>query len=62
MYDRLLCIQSGSDPLDGGAIEPTLFSIFPAALALGGAAAIWFYKIDSNTIKTFERELQERHA
>jgi GPH family glycoside/pentoside/hexuronide:cation symporter len=39
-----------------------LFSIFPAVLALGGAAAIWFYKIDSDTVRTFERELQERHA
>ena len=38
-----------------------LFSILPALLALGGAVAIFFYKIDSKTIKTFERELQERH-
>jgi GPH family glycoside/pentoside/hexuronide:cation symporter len=39
-----------------------LFSILPAVLALAGAAAIFFYKIDSKKIKTFERELQERHA
>jgi GPH family glycoside/pentoside/hexuronide:cation symporter len=39
-----------------------LFSIVPAMLAIAGAAAIFFYRIDSKTIKTFERELQERHA
>ena len=39
-----------------------LFSILPALLALAGAVAILFYKIDSKTIRTFERELKERHA
>lgn len=39
-----------------------LFSILPAILALAGAAAIFFYEIDSKTIATFERELKERHA
>jgi GPH family glycoside/pentoside/hexuronide:cation symporter len=39
-----------------------LFSILPALLAIAGTVAIFFYKIDSKTIKTFERELQERHA
>ena len=39
-----------------------LFSILPAILALAGAVAILFYKIDSKTIKTVERDLQERHA
>lgn len=39
-----------------------MFSVMPALLALAGAMAIYFYRIDSNTIKTFERELQERHA
>ena len=34
-----------------------LFSIMPAALAIAGAIAILFYKIDSKTIETFEREL-----
>jgi GPH family glycoside/pentoside/hexuronide:cation symporter len=39
-----------------------LFSILPALLALAGAVAIFFYRIDSQTIQTFERELKERHA
>jgi glycoside/pentoside/hexuronide:cation symporter, GPH family len=39
-----------------------LFSLMPAALAMAGAIAIFFYKIDSKTIKTFEGELKERHA
>jgi len=39
-----------------------LFSILPALLALAGAAAIFFYKIDSKTVKTIERDLQVRHA
>lgn len=34
-----------------------LFSVVPALLAIGGAAAIYFYKIDSQTIQRFEREL-----
>jgi len=39
-----------------------LFSIFPAALALAGAAAIFFYRIDSATVRQVEDELAERHA
>lgn len=39
-----------------------MFSIMPALLALAGAAAIYFYRIDSKTISTFERELRERHG
>ncbi|NNC78388.1 MAG: MFS transporter, partial [Woeseiaceae bacterium] len=39
-----------------------LFSIMPASLAIAGAVSIFFYKIDANTIKTFEQELKERHA
>ncbi|MDH4055153.1 MAG: MFS transporter [Gammaproteobacteria bacterium] len=34
-----------------------LFSLMPAALALAGAVSIFFYRIDSNTIKNFERDL-----
>lgn len=39
-----------------------LFSVLPAVLALLGAAAIFFYRIDSNTIRRFEKDLAERHA
>ncbi len=39
-----------------------LFSIMPAVLALLGAAAIFFYRINSRTIERFEIELAERHA
>ena len=39
-----------------------MFSIMPALLALAGAAAIYFYRIDSKMIATFERELIERHS
>jgi len=39
-----------------------LFSILPAGLALAGAAAIFFYRINSETIRAFEHDLQERHA
>ena len=39
-----------------------MFSVMPALLALAGAAAIYFYRIDSKMIKTFERELGKRHA
>lgn len=39
-----------------------MFSVIPAMLALAGAAAIFFYRINSETIRRFERELQERHA
>lgn len=36
-----------------------LFSLMPAAFAIAGAVAIFFYKIDSTTIKSFERDLAE---
>ena len=36
-----------------------LFSLMPAALAIAGAVAIFFYKIDSTTIRSFERDLAE---
>ena len=39
-----------------------LFSLMPAALSIAGAVAIFFYRIDSKTIRTFESALQERHA
>jgi GPH family glycoside/pentoside/hexuronide:cation symporter len=39
-----------------------LFSIVPALLALSGAVAIWFYKIDREMVGRIERELGERHA
>lgn len=39
-----------------------LFSVMPAALAIAGAMAIFFYKINSETIRAFERDLQERHS
>lgn len=39
-----------------------MFSILPAVLALLGAAAIIFYRIDSSTIRRFESDLQARHA
>ncbi len=39
-----------------------LFSLMPAALAIAGALAIFFYKIDSKMIRTFEGELKVRHA
>ena len=39
-----------------------LVSVMPSVLALAGAAAIWFYPIDSTTIRSVERELKERHA
>ena len=38
-----------------------MFSIMPAVLALMGAAAIYFYRINSETIQTFERDLFARH-
>ena len=38
-----------------------MFSVMPATLAVLGAAAIYFYRIDSQTISRFERELAERH-
>jgi GPH family glycoside/pentoside/hexuronide:cation symporter len=39
-----------------------MFSVMPAALALLGAASIYFYKIDSNTIRQFEKDLLARHS
>ena len=39
-----------------------LFSIMPAALAVAGAAAIFFYRIDSATVRQFEKELAVRHS
>lgn len=39
-----------------------MFSVLPAALAVAGAAAIFFYKIDSGTIREFEAELAVRHS
>ena len=39
-----------------------IFSIMPALLAVMGAAAIYFYKIDSATIREFEVALAERHG
>ena len=39
-----------------------MFSIIPAALAVLGAVSIFFYRIDSDTIRQFEQELQERHS
>jgi GPH family glycoside/pentoside/hexuronide:cation symporter len=39
-----------------------LFSIMPAALAIAGAVAIFFYRINSETIQEFEKALVERHA
>ena len=39
-----------------------LFSVMPAALAVAGAAAIFFYRIDSATVRQFEKELATRHS
>jgi len=39
-----------------------LFSILPAILAVAGAVAIFFYKLDSKMTRTVELALQERHA
>lgn len=39
-----------------------MFSVMPALLALAGAAAIFFYRIDSKTIAVFESELGNRHG
>ena len=39
-----------------------LFSVMPAALAVAGAAAILFYRIDSATVRQFEKELATRHS
>lgn len=39
-----------------------MFSIFPATFATLGIVAIFFYRIDSATVRQFEKELAERHA
>ncbi|MDX1482720.1 MAG: MFS transporter [Woeseiaceae bacterium] len=39
-----------------------MFSVFPAILATIGVVAIYFYRIDSQLIRTMESELQERRA
>ena len=39
-----------------------MFSVMPAMLAVLGAAAIYFYKIDSNTIRQVEKDLKARHS
>lgn len=39
-----------------------MFSVMPAVLAVLGAISIFFYRIDSDTIRQFEQELQERHS
>ena len=39
-----------------------LFSVMPAILALLGAAAIYFYRIDAKTIREFEQALAARHS
>ena len=38
-----------------------MFSVFPAAFALMGIVAIYFYRIDRNTIEEIERDLSVRH-
>jgi GPH family glycoside/pentoside/hexuronide:cation symporter len=40
----------------------TMFSIFPAVIALPGIIAIYFYRIDSTMLKTMEKDLLERHG
>jgi len=39
-----------------------MFSILPAILSLMGAAAIFFYRINSATIREVEQSLSERHS
>ncbi|MDH3430202.1 MAG: MFS transporter [Gammaproteobacteria bacterium] len=39
-----------------------MFSVFPAAFAVMGVAAIFFYRIDSKMIRTIEQDLLERHS
>lgn len=39
-----------------------MFSLFPAAFAIMGIVAIYFYRIDRNTIKEIERDLSARHG
>jgi GPH family glycoside/pentoside/hexuronide:cation symporter len=38
-----------------------LFSIMPAGLAVAGAAAIFFYRINSDTVREIEQDLRLRH-
>jgi Na+/melibiose symporter-like transporter len=38
-----------------------MFSVFPAAFALMGIVAIFFYRIDAKMTRQIERDLQERH-
>ena len=38
-----------------------LFSVMPAGLAVAGAAAIFFYRIDSDTVHQIEQDLRLRH-
>ncbi len=39
-----------------------MFSVFPAAFAIMGIVAIYFYRIDRNTIEEIERDLSARHG
>jgi Na+/melibiose symporter-like transporter len=39
-----------------------MFSIFPAALAVAGVVAIFFYPLRDSKVKVIEAELKERHA
>jgi GPH family glycoside/pentoside/hexuronide:cation symporter len=39
-----------------------MFSVMPAALAIAGAAAIFFYPIRRETVQQIERDLVARHA
>ena len=38
-----------------------MFSVFPAAFALMGIVAIFFYRIDAKMIRQIEQDLEERH-
>jgi GPH family glycoside/pentoside/hexuronide:cation symporter len=38
-----------------------MFSVFPAALAILGVIAIYYYRIDSKMLFRMEQELKERH-
>jgi GPH family glycoside/pentoside/hexuronide:cation symporter len=38
-----------------------MFSVFPAALAILGVIAIYFYRIDSEMLRRMEQDLKERH-
>lgn len=39
-----------------------MFSILPAALAIMGAAAIFFYRLNNGLVNTIEQDLADRHA